>query len=175
MGVQQIETLLQERAALEAAPDRPPALVIAAALASLSRQLQPPANAKGPPVAPPLAGPVQPFIQAGHRRSEGIRQLAVVAQRQLTESLIGKAVAAHAAIAPALAAQPGEGGAAIGAFLAEAGEVALRAAPAAHVLHHHGEAMAGIPTGMGVGDRGGDGPAIGLAHQQHRPRPLALG
>jgi hypothetical protein len=80
---------------------------------------------------------VQPLIQASHGRRQGIELGSVLLQEQLGEALVGKAVAAHQAVAPALAAQPGQGGGAIGRLLAKTGRLAAGLAPTAAVLHHH--------------------------------------
>ena len=172
IGIQSLQQRLavaQKIAALQAAADLPPAFVIAAALAGLGRQLQPPAKPEGPPVATTLAGPVAPLIQACHGWCQRIGQLRVAGQKQLCEPLIREAVTPHPPVAPALGSHPGEGASAIGGLLAEAAEVALGVAAAAHVLHHHGKAVLRIPLGVGEANSGCDGPPIGLAHQQNRP------
>ncbi len=91
------------------------------------------------------------FIEASHRRGQGVGELAVIQQQQLAETLVGKPVAANAAIAPALCPDPSHGGRGICRFLTEAQEVALRAAASAHVLNDHRIAVAGVPLRMGVG------------------------
>ena len=169
VALKQGQPLAQEAAGVEAGADLLPGLVIVAAAAAQGCQLQGPGQLQGPPMGTALAGPVQPFIQASHGRRQGIEARSGILQQQLGEALVGKPVAPHLAIAPALAAQPGQGRAAIGRLLAEPSRLASGVAPTTAVLHHHGIAVAPVPLGMGIGHRGGDRPAVGLAHQQGRP------
>ena len=169
VALEQGRPLAQEAAGVEAGADLLPGLVIVAAAAGQGCQLQGPGQLQGPPMGTALAGPVQPFIQASHGWRQGIEAGSGVLQQQLGEALVGKPVAPHLAVAPALATQPGQGRRAVGGLRAKPGRCASGVAPTATVLHHHGIAMARIPVGMGIGDRGGDRPAVGLAHQQGRP------
>ena len=173
VAAQQLQPLLQEGAAAEAAADGPPGAFVAAAPAALGRQLQPPGQPQGPPGGAAAAGPMPPFIEAAQGRGQGVGELVRVGQQQLGQPLIGEAVAADAAVAPGLLTHPRQGPGTILRLLGEAAELAAGITAAAHVLHHHGVAVACVPMGVGVGDRGGDGAPIGLAHQQHRPGPLA--
>ena len=164
MALKQGRPFRQEAAALQAGADLLPGRGILAAAAAQGRQLQAPGQLQGPPMGPTLAGPVQSFIQAGHGRCQSIEAGPGILEQQLGEALVREAVAAHLAVAPALATQPGQGGRAICRLLAKPGRLAAGVTPTPAVLHHHGVAVAGIPVGVGIGERGSDRPAVGLAH-----------
>ena len=174
---QQGHPLPQEGLAFEAAANLAPGLFIPASAALQRRQLQTPSQAQGPPVGTPLAGPVIAFTGPGHGRGQAIRQGGGIALgggiEQLAEALIRKAITAQPAIGPGQTPGPAHRLGAIGRLLVKATEMALRIPLAAHVLHHHHKSLGRVPAGMGVGDRRGDRPAVGLAHQQHGPAAWA--
>ena len=139
-----------------------------------------------------LAGPVEPLIQSCHGGREavgvgiiavlglangsGIRlrarlgaSLRLLGQEQLGETLVGEAVGAHATVGVFQIAGPAHRGGAIGSLAGKAAELTFGIAAAPHVLHGHQEALGRVPGRVGIGHGGGDRPAIGLAHQQHRP------
>ena len=187
MADQQSGTFLQKTAALQAAANLPPAGFITAAAAGGGGQLQGPGQAQAPPMGTPRTRPVETLVQAGHGGGQTIGQgigqgivqtgwgrLLSGGDQQLAEPLIRKAVAAHQPIAQRQASRPAHRRGPIDGLLAEAPELAFGITAAAHVLHHDHKAPVGIPTGVGVGDGGSDGPAVGLAHQQHRPGSRSL-
>ena len=88
--------------------------------------------------------------------------------------MVGKAVVANLAVAALKLAGPADAVGPIGGFLGKSPELAAGVPLAPHVLHHHQEAVGGIPAGVGVGDGGGDCPPVGLAHQQHGPGAWCL-
>lgn len=151
-ALQQSQAVMQKGGVLEAAADLDPPLPIPLTLAALGGELQRPAQTQGPPMTAPLAGPMQPFIQAAHGRCQGIRQMLRTRDQQLAESLVGEAVGPYLSVAPGLLADPAQGCGAVTGLLLEAEELPLRIAAAADVLDENGEAPLGVPTGVGVGD-----------------------
>ena len=183
MAGQQSGAFLQKTAGFQAAANLPPTSPIAAAAAGGGGQLQGPGQAQAPPMGPTRTRPVEPLVQAGHGRGQTIGQGVVHAgwgrllsggDQQLAEPLIRKAVAAHQPITQRQASRPAHRRGPIDGLLAKAPELAFGIAAAAHVLHDDHKAPVGVPTGVGVGDGGSDGPAVGLAHQQHRPGSRSL-
>ena len=147
--------------------------MIAAAAALLGRQLQAPGQAQRPPVGLPRNGPVMPLIEATHGRCEGIGQGIGIVAKQLGQPLVGKAIGAEPSVAARQMAGPTHRLGPIARLLGKACKASLGVTAAPHVLHHDQKAMAGIPSRVGIGDRGCDRPPVGLPHQQHRPGPLA--
>ena len=150
-------------------------LLIAAAPAAFSGQLQAPTQRDDPPVRPALAGPMQAFIEPAHRRGEGIGLQAAVAAQQLGESLVAEAIAAHPAIAERVRFEPGQGVITICGFGGKSAEVTVRVAASADIEHQHQITLLGVPAGVGVHNGGSDAGPIGLAHQQGWKRARAAG
>ena len=95
--------------------------------------------------------------------------LRLLGQEQLGETLVGEAVGAHATVGVLQIAGPAHRGGAIGSLAGKAAELTFGIAAAPHVLHGYQEALGRVPGRVGIGHGGGDRPAVGLAHQQHRP------
>ena len=186
--LQQGRPLRLEGSALKALADLAPPLVIAAAPAALGGQLQRPGQTQPPPVSTAFTGPVEPLIQPGHGGRQAVGEGIIAAVdpgarsgfplpdslrragvEELGEALIGEAIGAHAAVGALQAAGPAHSRGSIGGLAGEAAELPFGIAPAPHVLHGHEEALGRIPGRVGIGDGGGDRPAVGLAHQQHGP------
>ena len=150
-------------------------LLIAAAPAAFSGQLQAPTQREHPPVRSPLTGPMQAFIEPAHRRGEGIGLQAAVTAQQLRESLVAEAVATHPAIAERVRFQPGHGVITVWGFGGKSAEVTARVAASADIEHQNQITLLGVPAGVGVHNGGSDAGPIGLAHQQGWKRARAAG
>ena len=127
----------------------------------------------------PFAGPVIALTGTGHGGGQAVRQCAGIAVgggiEQLAEALVGEAITPQPAIGPGQAPGPAHRLGPIDRLLVKAAKIAIRIPLAAHVLHHHHKAPGRVPAGVGIGDRGGDRPAVGLAHQQHGPAAIPQG
>ena len=174
-ALQQGQAIAQEAAVLEAQANRLPALPIPLTLAALGGELQGPTQPQRPPVASTIAGPMQPLVQSAHRWGEGVGQVLRIGIEQLAQALIREAVGAHLSSAPGLLADPAQRVRGVAGLLGKAAEITTRITPAADVLNQDCKSSLGVPTRMGIGDRRGNGAAVGLAHQQARPRAFSCG